>query len=204
MMRQKSNFRKVPRRKRLSHPKKTRPSHLVSNTNSNNTSTPTPTQTPTVSPNKFLRTRIQRSTKLVSQKACQLAIASFFIDALGIPPKTEWFGKAGPIATIARTLNLSKGSSWVISNVLNDVTKCLELGIEYTGDKEKDNIERNTRKLKPGSIDEQLVANWMEDGLGFRRTTMLLNVHRKEQGLLEIGKNLCVMHSIAFVHSIPE
>ena len=82
--------------------------------------------------------------------------------------------------------------------------RCLELGIEYIGDKEKDYIERNTRKLKPGSIDEQLVANWMEDGLGFRRTTMLLNVHRKEQGLLEIGKNLCVMHSIAFVHSIPE
>ena len=58
-------------------------------------------------------------------------------------------------------------------NVLN-----LELNIQVT----------KRRKLKPGSIDEQLVANWMEDGLGFRLTAMLLNIHQKEQGLLEVGK----------------
>ena len=139
-------------------------------------------QTLTVTPEKFRRTRIHRSTSLTTKKTSWLAIASFYIDGLGVHPKTQWFGKAGTIATITRTLNLSKGSSQVISNVLNDVTKCLELGIEYTGDKEKDYIERNTRKLKPGSLDEQLVADWMEDGLGFCLTTMLLNIHQKEQG----------------------
>ena len=194
-MPQKRIFRKIPRRKRLFHPKKMKPSQVVSNTINNDTPTQTPVQTPTVTPENFRRTRIHRSTRLMTKKTSRLAIASFYIDGLGIPPKTQWSGKAGTIATIARTLKLSKGSHKVISNVLNDVTKCLELGIEYTGDKERDYIERNTRKLKSGSLDEQLVADWMEDGLGFHLITMLLNVHQKEQGLLEVQKNLCTTES---------
>jgi len=42
--------------------------------------------------------------------------------------------------------------------------------------------------LKTGSIEEQLIADWMEDGLGFCLTTMLINVHQKEQCLPEVGK----------------
>ena len=41
--------------------------------------------------------------------------------------------------------------------------------------------------MKTGSIEEQLIADWMEDGLGFHLTTMLVNVHQKEQCLPEVG-----------------
>ena len=46
---------------------------------------------------------------------------------------------------------------------------------------------RESRKIKAGSIEEEMIANWTEEGLGFRLTTMFLNEHLKEEGHEEIG-----------------
>ena len=76
----------------------------------------------------------------------------------------------------------------MILKVLNDVTDCLDRGIEYNGKRQQFDILRGTRKLKLGSLDEQLIADWIEDGLGFRLTTMLLNSHSQQQGLTLVGQ----------------
>ena len=76
----------------------------------------------------------------------------------------------------------------MILKVLNDVIAYLEKGIEYNGKRQQIDILRDTRKLKTGSVNEQLIADWIEDGLGFRLTTMLLNSHRQQQGLTLVGQ----------------
>ena len=77
---------------------------------------------------------------------------------------------------IARALKISMGSTRMISKVLNNVTDCFERGLEYDRERQQYYEARETRKLKTGSLDEQLTADWI-DGLGFRLTMMLLNSH---------------------------
>jgi len=131
---------------------------------------------------------INTTDKLLSNRSVRLAIAYVFIEKLDIPPPQTWTGCNGTIAIISRTLNIPKGSYDVIFNVLQNVTTCYRNGNEYKGDKdiEIDNV-RETRKIKTGSIEEELIANWMEDGIGFQLTTMLLNEHLKDEGQPEVG-----------------
>ena len=128
-----------------------------------------------------------KKEKLLCERSTRLAITMYYTNVLDTPTKIQWIGQNGTIATIARTLKISKGSSRMILNVLNDVTDCLARGLEYDGSREQIDNVRESRKLKAGSLDEQLIANWMEDGLGFRLTTMLLNSHRQQQGLPLVG-----------------
>ena len=46
--------------------------------------------------------------------------------------------------------------------------------------------------ILPGSVEEGLIADWMEAGLGFRHTTTMVNQHRREEGLRIVGRS-CVM-----------
>jgi len=129
-----------------------------------------------------------KSDKLLCNRSIRLAIAYFFVQALDIPPPLAWTGRNGTITHIQRTLNIPKGSYGLILNVLQNVAACYKNGIEYTGEKdiEIENM-RESRKIKAGSIEEEMIANWMEEGLGFRLTTMFLNEHLKEEGHEEIG-----------------
>jgi len=113
---------------------------------------------------------------LFNHQSTRLLIGKLY-DILGRPPPEKWFGRKGTVTTIARTLKLVRGSRSVIFNVLYDVIDCLKKGVEHTG---KDKFQKEyigRRILKTGSIEEQLIADWMEDGLGFCLTTMLINVH---------------------------
>ena len=69
-----------------------------------------------------------KKEKLLCKRSTWLAIAMYYTDVLNTPPKIKWIGQNGTIATIARTLKISKGSSRMISKVLNNVTDCLERG----------------------------------------------------------------------------
>ena len=127
-----------------------------------------------------------KAKKILSSKCERLAIAYIFVEKLDIPPQEEWMGRNGTIAIISRTLNIPKGSYRTILGVLQNVTICFQNGNEYTGERDIDSIQF-TKKIKENSIEEELIATWMEEGLGFQLTTMLLNMHLNEQGLEEIG-----------------
>ena len=48
--------------------------------------------------------------KLLCKRSTRLAIAKYYTDVLDTPPKIKWIGQNSTIATIARTLKISKGS----------------------------------------------------------------------------------------------
>ena len=43
--------------------------------------------------------------------------------------------------------------------------------------------------IEQGSKDEGLLADWLEDNLGFRRATEFLNEHRVDEGRLPVGRS---------------
>jgi len=55
-------------------------------------------------------------------------------------------------------------------------------------------------EIEPGSIDDHIIADWMEAGLGFRQTTCMVNGHRLDYGLAHIDRNF-IMN--AFQHMQP-
>ena len=117
------------------------------------------------------------SARIVSNTGLRLAIAYIFIECHDLPPEEEWHGQNGTITKILRTLNMTVNKRKVIKSVLENVTACYKKGIEYTGVNEMMQV-RDTKKIQENSIDEDLIATWMEEGLGFRLTTMFVNEHR--------------------------
>lgn len=58
-------------------------------------------------------------------------------------------------------------------------------GVEYNGEVNSKNKGRAVI-IKPRSIKEQIIADWMESGLGLENTTLMVNTHRQEVGLGEV------------------
>ena len=48
--------------------------------------------------------------------------------------------------------------------------------------------------IKSGSIEDHIIDDWMEAGLGFCQTTILVNKHCLDCGLIHVGRN-CVMNA---------
>ena len=46
--------------------------------------------------------------------------------------------------------------------------------------------------IKEGSPDEALIADWMEDNMWFRQTTIFLNQHRVEEGRVPVGQSVVI------------
>ena len=42
--------------------------------------------------------------------------------------------------------------------------------------------------IKPGSI-EDLIVDWMEQGLSFHNTTIIVNEHQLDKGEIHVGRN---------------
>ena len=60
---------------------------------------------------------------------------------------------------------------------------------KYDGlDKRRTNRGRPS-VIEEGSNDECLIADWMEDNMGFRRTTQFLNEHRTEEGRMPVDRS---------------
>ena len=58
------------------------------------------------------------------------------------------------------------------------------------------------RIISPGSSDEGIIADWMEDNMGFRNTTVMVNQHRRDEGRGPVGKN-AVMNAFDRMDPIP-
>ena len=43
--------------------------------------------------------------------------------------------------------------------------------------------------IEEGSIEEQLIADWMEDNMGFRNTTILINSYRLDEGKIPVSRS---------------
>ena len=113
------------------------------------------------------------------------AIYYHFIHHLDAPHREHWGGKEGTISIIRRALQLPPSARRKIRRTLDKIMLCIVSGEPFDG-RLGVSTGRNIL-ISPGSVEEELIATWMESHLGFRMTTMLVNEHRREEGSERVG-----------------
>ena len=116
-----------------------------------------------------------------SRKSVRYAIYYFWLHDLDGPHEVHWSGKDGTIAHIQRSLKMPTHTQKKIRRTLEEIMRCLRLGLPFDGKIHSDSMGRKVL-ISAGLVEETLIANWMEQHCGFRMTTMLVNEHRAEQG----------------------
>ena len=161
--------------------------------------TPPPSQIPPESPThtppqqtvndicKLIAAEIAIS--LFNTQAERVAISYYYHIAMSAPPISEWSGWDGTISTIRRVFKFDLNKRFLIQKVLEDSIKCKEDGKQYDGTPYFERKNGPTLIIDPGSMEENIVANWMESDLGFRRTTDMVNQYRRDMGKIELGRN---------------
>ena len=128
-----------------------------------------------------------------NKRVCyRMAIYYHFIKILDAPHEIHWNGKDGTISLIRKALRMHPCQRRVIKRTLQEIMRCATEGIEFNGKIE--NINKLGAKIiiSPGSAEELLIANWMENHCGFRMTTDMVNEHRRQQGDFDVSV-YCVM-----------
>ena len=69
----------------------------------------------------------------------------------------------------------------MVRRTLDEIMMCIRKGLEFDGSLRQ---AKRGRKIliSPGSVEENLIATWMESHCGFRFTTEQVNEHRRQQG----------------------
>ena len=116
------------------------------------------------------------------------AIALTFVEVFDAPPECEWEGRDGIISDLLRYHEMPDGSRDVVRRVLVDVVECHKARIQYNPARNLGSGGHN-KIITLGSIEEQMVADHMESGLGLTQTTVLINLHRRESELEEVGRS---------------
>ena len=121
------------------------------------------------------------------------AIAFYYRHVLKAPPKVEWDGRDGTISIIQRELKIESSKRRTIKSVLDKLDECINKKIKFSPTGIYQSLGPKII-IKEGSYEECIIADWMEQGLGFRMTTLMVNQHRLEEDLLPVGRN-CVMNA---------
>ena len=105
-----------------------------------------------------------------------LNIASYFLNIFASPDELTCSTTGGPIKKTIKHLGLTRHHRKTVERTWRMVNKCKEMKQEYTGN---NNVTRN---LNPSyllsNLDElNLLAYSMENRLGLRYTTQLINFH---------------------------
>ena len=116
-----------------------------------------------------------------SRQCVRYSIYYFWAHDLDAPHEEHWNGKGGTIALIRKSLKMPINCRFKIRRTLREIMRCLRLGLPFDGNLHSDSMGRKVL-INPGSVEETLIANWMEQHCGFRMTTMLVNEHRRQQG----------------------
>jgi len=122
------------------------------------------------------------------RKALRYAIYYQFVFVLDCPYHEHWSHQGGTIAIIRKALDLRPNQRRVVRRTLEEIMRCLREGKEFDG--HISNNEKLGRKILilPGSIEEALIANWMDSHCGFRMTTYMVNEHRRQQDDVEVSR----------------
>ena len=116
-----------------------------------------------------------------SKKVCyRMAIYYYFMGVLYAFHFIHWRGKGGTISIIRKALHMSPSQRRLIKRILQEIMRCAIDGVEL--DRKIENINKTGRKIiiLPSSVEEILIANWVETHCGFRMTTFMVNEHRRQ------------------------
>ena len=119
----------------------------------------------------------QHFSKLVNKNTIlNLNIASYFLNVLASPDESTWSTTGGSINKTIKNLCLTRHYRKTVERTWLMVNKCKETKQEYTGN---NNV---TRHFNPpylvSNLDElNILADSMENRIGFTYTTKLINCH---------------------------
>jgi hypothetical protein len=104
------------------------------------------------------------------------------------PPRDEWLGHDGTLKYMTGEFKLPAGSRGVLVRVLDGLVQCAEGGVKYTGNRKAGSGGHN-KTITIGSVEVQMVADYIWGCLGFTQTTHLINLHRRESGQEEVEQS---------------
>ena len=130
---------------------------------------------PTRDDGEILRACSDESPTLNSH-AMRLAIAYYYINVLDVPPVSEWGGHDGTISIIRMNLKVQNSRSRV-GEILAQVHACHWSGTQYTGDRKTVGDLSRKVKIKKDSVEAQIIADGVEDGMSMSMAHALVNWH---------------------------
>ena len=113
-----------------------------------------------------------------------------FVNVLDAPSKENWKGAGGTISLIRKALHLDFDHHRKILFMLKEIIRCVRVGGNFDGTI-KSHAGRK-HMIKAGSVEEALIATWMELHCGFRMTTIMVNEHRREEGKDRVSRHAVI------------
>ena len=130
----------------------------------------------------------QHLSRLVDKKTLlNLNIASYFINILASPDVSTWLTTGGPINKTIKHLGLTRNHGKTVEKTWHMVNKCKEMEQDYT----RNNCTRHLGQpyLLSNSDELNILADYMENILGLRYTTKLINFHCHHNGFDAVCKS---------------
>jgi hypothetical protein len=140
-----------------------------------------PNYTDTSSPEKQHTTRDYQSRRI--------AIGYIYMHTLDAPKRSEWEGKDGTIADICTRLGLAYNQRQAVRKCLTRIVECLKTGVEYDGSRKDMGESTRTLLIPDCSVEMQIIADSVGMGLSISKATELVNEHRKENDVEEVGRS---------------
>ena len=134
-------------------------------------------------------------------KARNLGIGYYYHrTSLSSPCRSTWEGKNGTINHICDGFKVLKRKRRIVKRILNDILTQEYIKKPYDGRDMRRRNQVRSSVIEPGSVDEGLLVDWMEDNDGFRQTTIFLNQHRTKEGRMHVGRS-AVMNALDRMNS---
>ena len=124
---------------------------------------------------------------LEKQKSLNIIIASYFIETLAFPHENPWHHRRGPITQTIDNFSLNPNHWRSVKHTRKTLISCIEKGVKYTGG----NVTKKHGRpyLLSSSSEINLLANSMQNRLGLRNTTLVINFHRHTHGENTVSKS---------------
>ena len=91
-------------------------------------------------------------------------------------------------------MEFAKTNRRYVKHVLEAIVHCLKNKVSYNGLTKRNESSGRLQIIQTGSIEEGIIAEWMEAGLGFRFTTLMVKQHRIDESNYLIGRNAVMNH----------
>ena len=72
---------------------------------------------------------------------------------------------------------------------MDELVECVKNKIRYDGRDRRRTNKGRPAMIDTGSPEKGIIADWMEAGLGFRNTTIMVNRHRVDEVRVPVGRN---------------
>ena len=115
-----------------------------------------------------------------------LNIASYFLNILAYPDVSTWFTTGGPIPKTTKHLGLTKHHQNSVEIPWHMVNRCKEMELQYIGKNITKRFGQPYLLKHPDEI--KILADVMENHLGLRYTTHIINCHLHHKGFNAVCK----------------